>query len=322
MIPLPTPQQLRYLLALVEHQHFGRAAEACAVTQSTLSAGILALERQLDARLLDRDGGKHVAFTALGREIATRAQAALLGLEAVVEAADAARAPLSGILRLGVIPTIGPFLLPRLMPALRQGYPGLRLYLREDTTDRLVERLRDGRLDLLLLALPCGGAETVALARDAFVVALPSAHPLAARDSVPAAALQGERLLLLEDGHCLRDQALDVCGFARGEGPRRDPAEPEGFAATSLHTLVQMVAGGLGITLLPRIAVQAGIAAGTDLVLRPLAGAGGWRTLGLVWRPRSPRAAEYRALVPLMAQIAGQLPEPGGGNAGPSHQAH
>jgi LysR family hydrogen peroxide-inducible transcriptional activator len=308
MIPLPTPQQLRYLLALVEHQHFGRAAEACAVTQSTLSAGILALERQLDAHLLDRDGGKHVAFTALGREIAARARVALGSLEAIAEAAAAARAPLRGVLRFGVIPTIGPFLLPRLMPALRGAYPRLRLYLREDTTERLVERLRDGRLDLLLLALPCAcaGAETAALARDAFVVALPPGHVLAARDSVPAAALQSERLLLLEDGNCLRDQALDLCGFARGEGPPRDPAEPEGFAATSLHTLVQMVAGGLGVTLLPRIAVEAGIAAGTDLVLRPLAGAGGWRTLGLVWRPQSPRAADYRALVPLMAQVAGE----------------
>ena len=307
MTPLPTPQQLRYLLALAEHQHFGRAAAACAVTQSTLSAGILALERQLDARLLERDAGKRVVFTALGREIGGRARAALRALEAVAEAAAAARAPLSGALRLGVIPTIGPFLLPRLMPALRQSYPLLRLYLREDTTERLVARLNGGQLDLLLLALPCdcAGAETATLARDAFLAALPSGHGLAARDAVPAAALQTERLLLLEDGHCLRDQALDVCGFARGEGPPRDPAEPDGFAATSLHTLVQMVAGGLGITLLPRIAVQAGIAAGTDLVLRPLAGTGGWRTLGLVWRQRSPRADEYRALVPLMAQVAG-----------------
>jgi len=208
-------------------------------------------------------------------------------------------------LRFGVIPTIGPFLLPRLMPALRQGYPGLRLYLREDTTDRLVEQLHDGRLDLLLLALPCAGAETAAVARDAFVVALPPGHLLAARDAVPAAALQGERLLLLEDGHCLRDQALDVCGFVRGEGPRRDPATPDGFAATSLHTLVQMVAGGMGVTLLPGIAVAAGITAGTGLELRPLAGAGGWRTLGLVWRPESPRASEYRALATLMAKVAG-----------------
>jgi LysR family hydrogen peroxide-inducible transcriptional activator len=311
MTPLPSPQQLRYLLALAEHQHFSRAAEACAVTQSTLSAGILVLERQLDARLLERDAGKRVVFTALGREIASRARAALRSLEAVAEAAASARAPMSGALRLGVIPTIGPFLLPRLMPALRQSYPLLRLYLREDTTDRLVAQLNDGRLDLLLLALPCAsaGAETVKLARDAFFAALPSGHVLAGRDSVPAAALQTERLLLLEDGHCLRDHALEVCGFARGEGPPRDPAEPDGFAATSLHTLVQMVAGGLGVTLLPRIAVQAGIAAGVDLVLRPLAGAGGWRTLGLAWRAQSPRAGEYRALVPLMAQVAGPLQE-------------
>jgi LysR family hydrogen peroxide-inducible transcriptional activator len=306
MTPLPTPQQLRYLLALAEHQHFGRAAASCAVTQSTLSAGILALERQLDARLLDRDGGKRVVFTALGREIAGRAQDALAALQAIAETAGAARAPMSGALRLGIIPTVGPFLLPRLMPALRRAYPLLRLYLREDTTDRLVARLNDGRLDLLLLALPCAcaGAETVAVARDPFVVALPPGHGLACRDDIPAAALQTERLLLLDDGHCLRDQALDVCGFARGEGPLRDPADPDGFAATSLHTLVQMVAGGLGITLLPRIAVAAGLAADADILLRALAGAGGWRTLGLVWRPQAPRAAEYRALAPLLAQLA------------------
>ncbi len=311
MTPLPTPQQLRYLLALVEHQHFGRAAQACAVTQSTLSAGILALERQLDARLLDRDAGRHVVFTPLGRDIAARAREALRGLEAVAETAAAARAPMSGTLRLGVIPTIGPFLLPRLMPALRQAYPLLRLYLREDTTDRLIDGLNAGRLDLLLLALPCAssGADMVPFARDDFLAALPAGHLLAARAAVPANALRIERLLLLEDGHCLREQALDVCGFARGEGPERGPSEPDRFAATTLYTLVQMVAGGLGVTLLPRIAVQAGIVAGTDLVLRPLAGAGGWRTLGLAWRSRSPRAAEYRALVPLMARVAGQSTE-------------
>jgi LysR family hydrogen peroxide-inducible transcriptional activator len=306
MTPLPTAQQLRYLLSLIEHQHFGRAAAACAVTQSTLSAGILTFERQLDARLLDRDAGKRVVFTPLGREIAGRAREALAALHAVADAAAAARGPMSGALRFGVIPTIGPFLLPRLMPALRSAYPLLRLYLREDTTDRLVARLSEGQLDLLLLALPsaCAGAEAVPVTRDAFVVALPRGHVLAAREAIPAAALQSERLLLLEEGHCLRDQALEVCGFVRGEGPRRDPGEPDGFAATSLHTLVQMVAGGLGVTLLPRIAVEAGLAAGADVLLRPLAGVGGWRTLGLVWRPQAPRAAEYRALVPLMAQAA------------------
>ena len=293
MTPLPSPQQLRYLLALAELGHFGRAAEACAVTQSTLSAGILALERQLDAAILDRGAGKHVVFTALGEEIVARAGKALAALEALAEAASAAREPLSGPLRLGVIPTIGPFLLPRLMRALRGAFPNLRLFVREDVTKALVERLAGNRLDLLLVALPCdcGDAETLAISRDEFLVALPKGHRLAARARVPAAALAGERMLLLEDGHCLRDQALALCGIA---------GEQEGFAAASLHTLAQMVAGGLGVTLLPRMAVDAGIAAWADVELRPLTGSSAWRTIGLAWRPRSPRTDEYRALARLI----------------------
>lgn len=297
MNALPSPQQLRYLLALAELGHFGRAADACAVTQSTLSAGLLALERQLDAPILDRGAGKHVVFTALGEEIVARARKALAALEAVAEAASAARAPLSGPLRLGVIPTIGPFLLPRLMPVLRGAFPNLRLFVREDVTKALVDRLAANRLDLLLVALPCecGDAETLAISRDEFVVALPRGHRLAARARVPAAALAGERMLLLEDGHCMRDQALSLCG---GVG------EQEEFAATSLHTLAQMVAGGLGVTLLPRMAVDAGVAAWADVELRPLSGSSAWRMIGLAWRPRSPRADEYRALAPLIAQPA------------------
>ena len=248
MIVLPSPQQLRYLTALAESRHFGRAAHACAVTQSTLSAGILTLERQLDAAILDRSAGKHVVFTSLGLELVERASTALAALEAVAEAAAAARTPMSGPLRLGVIPTIGPFLLPRLMPVLRQGFPRLRLYLREDTTARLVDRLLTNRLDMLLLALPCdcGNADASPVARDEFLVALPQGHRLAAQALVPVAALAEERLLLMEDGHCLRDQALAVCGLLAGDRDSHD-----GFAATSLHTLVQMVSGGLGVTLLP-----------------------------------------------------------------------
>lgn len=293
MSPLPSPQQLRYLLALAELTHFGRAADACSVSQSTLSAGILALERQLDAPILDRTAGKHVVFTALGEEIVARSRKAMAALEAVAEAATAARAPLTGPLRLGVIPTVGPFLLPRLMPALRTAFPALRLFVREDTTRALVDRLATNRLDLLLVALPCdcSGAETLPVARDEFMVALPKGHRLATRTRIPAGALAHERMLLLEDGHCLRDQALALCGLE---------AEQEGFAATTLHTLVQMVAGGLGITLLPRMAIDAGVADNTDIVLRPLAAAGAWRTIGLAWRPNSPRAAEYKALAPLI----------------------
>jgi LysR family hydrogen peroxide-inducible transcriptional activator len=293
MTLLPSPQQLRYLVALAESRHFGRAAQACAVTQSTLSAGLLALERQLDCRILDRAAGRHVVFTPLGLDLVERARTALTSLESVTEAAMAAREPMGGPLRLGVIPTIGPFLLPTLVPALRVAFPRLRLYLREDTTANLVDRLSANRLDLLLLATPCdcGGADTVPVARDAFLIALPPEHRLAGEEQIPISELATERLLLLEDGHCLRDQALAVCGLLGG-----DRGDHDGFAATSLHTLVQMVAGGLGITLLPKLAVAAGITAGTGLVLRPLAGPGAWRTLGLAWRPNAPRAADYRAL--------------------------
>ncbi len=296
MNALPTPQQLRYLLALAEHQHFGRAASSCAVTQSTLSAGVLALERQLDAHLLDRSAGKRVVFTPLGQEILVRSRQAIGALEAVVETASVARAPMSGPLRLGVIPTIGPFLLPRLMPALRTAFPRLRLFLREDLTPRLVEGLGAGRLDVLLLALPCdcGTAETVSVTRDEFLLAVPADNPLAALKRVPASALAAERMLLLEEGHCLRDQALAACGMVQSDG----------FAATSLHTLVQMVAGGLGVTLLPKVAIEGGVTAGADVVLRPLEGRGAWRTLGLAWRPNAPRAADYRALVPVLMRAA------------------
>ena len=299
MTILPSPQQLRYLVALAETRHFGRAALLCAVTQSTLSAGILALERQLDAAILDRGTGRHVVFTQLGLDLVERARTALTALESVAETAASAREPMSGPLRLGVIPTIGPFLLPRLMPVLRTAFPRLRLFLREDTTARLVDRLETNRLDVLLLALPCdcGTADAVTVARDEFLVALPADHPLAGQAQVPVGALASERLLLLEEGHCLRDQALAVCGLLAGERGDQDS-----FAATSLHTLVQMVAGGLGITLLPRLALNAGIIDGTGLIVRPLAGAGGWRTLGLAWRPNAPRASDYRALAPHLAE--------------------
>ena len=298
MRPLPTPQQLRYLLALHETQHVGRAAQHCAVTQSTLSAGIIQLERQLDARILDREAGKNVVFTALGQDLVRYARGAMAALEAIADVADGARAPLGGPLRLGVIPTIGPFLLPRLMPALREQFPQLQLQLREELTFRLTEWLEEARIDAALLALPCacGGAATVPIGRDAFVAALPRDHPLTSLTRVPVAALARERLLLLEDGHCLRDQALAVCG-QHGLG-HADASEE--YAATSLHMLVQMVAGGMGVTLLPRLAVEGGITAGLPIELRPLSGAGAWRTIGLAWRPNAPRAAEYRALVPLV----------------------
>ncbi len=308
---LPSPQQLRYLLALADHGHFGRAAAACAVTQSTLSAGIIALERQLDAALLERSQVKRPIFTPLGLEVVARARGALASLAAVAETVAAARDPLTGPLRLGVIPTIGPFLLPQLMPTLRERFPRLKLWLREDQTEHLVEGLESGRLDLLLLALPCacGQAETLPIAADPFLAALPAGHRLAALETVPVAALVAEPLLLLEDGHCLREHALDACGLPKSMGPVGG-ASGEEFAATSLHTLVQMVASGLGVTLLPKLAVDSGVLNGTSVVVRPLVGANGTtppgRTLALAWRDRSPRAPEFRGLAPaIAAAIAG-----------------
>ena len=301
MKALPTLKQLRYLAALAEHHHFGQAAEACFVTQSTLSAGIAELETLLDATLVDRTK-RSVIFTPLGEETVARGRAILRAAEDLVSVTDAARSPLTGVLRLGVIPTIAPYLLPRMLPPLRAAYPELRLYLREDQTARLMERLAAGELDLLLLALPwaCGELEIRVLATDPFLAALPAGHPLAALDEVAAPGLAGENLLLLEDGHCMRDHALAACQLPGGR-PRGGQ-----FEATSLATLVQMVANGLGITLVPALAVASGLLAGTSLVTRPIraaaAGERAERDLALVWRKGSGRSPEYEVLAQFLAR--------------------
>jgi len=298
---LPSPQQLRYLATLAELRHFGRAARACRVTQSTLSAGVLALERQLRVALIDREVGRRLVFTPAGLRIAELGRAALESLDAIQQAADASRVPMAGPLRLGIIPSIAPFLLPGLLPELRARFPDLHLSLSEDLTERLVAKLAAGQLDLLLVAMPCAceGLETLALARDPLLLALPPGHRLLASPEVEIAALAGESMLLLEDGHCLREQALAVCrqdsgwaGLPRDQNPR--------FSASSLHTLVQMVQNGLGVTLLPRLAIESGLLAGTQIGVRPLASRAGWRTLGLAWRPRSARASDYRAFASLL----------------------
>jgi LysR family hydrogen peroxide-inducible transcriptional activator len=286
----PTLKQLRYLVALADSGHFGRAAETCAVTQSTLSAGIQELETLLDAALVDRTK-RRVVFTPLGSDIVARARRLLGEAEELVLAARAAREPLSGPLHLGVIPTIGPFLLPRVLPRLRRVHPNLKLYLKEDLTARLCAELAEGRLDVVLLALPyaCGNAETIDLFEDHFRLACPADSALGRKTRVPARALKDETVLLLEDGHCLRDHALAAC---------RLPRQPEGaaFAATSLHTLVQMVASGLGVTLLPEMAIDAGILKGTGLVARALEGERPFRRVGLAWRRGTARRAEFELL--------------------------
>jgi len=291
MINLPSLKQLRYLVVLSETKHFGKAADACSVTQSTLSAGIQELENQLDAKLVDRTKRK-VVLTPLGSVMAARARELIAQGEEMVLLARAASEPLAGPLNLGVIPTISPFLLPRVLRGLRRRWPKLKLFLREDLTDRLVQQLESGKLDLLLLALPieARAVETMPLFDDAFRFACREDHPLAKADIIPLPSLQGESLLLLEDGHCLRDHALDACQLPR-------PARRESVGATSLHTLVQMVDNGLGVTLLPELALSAGILRGTDVVSRPLGGAGNAapsRQIGLVWRRGTQRAKEFR----------------------------
>ena len=283
MKPTPTLRQLRYLVAVVERCHFGQAAAACNVSQSTLSASVQELEELLGAPLLERTK-RSVVPTALGRNVAERARGLLKGAEDLMDAGQAARDPLSGRLHLGVIPTISPFLLPRAMPRLRESFPKLQLYLREDQTARLLERLESGELDAVLLALPyaLGDLEVMNLGEDPFSIVYPAGH-------TPAANIADENLLLLEDGHCLRDQALAACEL---EGARRNAD----FNGTSLHTLAQMVANGLGVTLMPQMALDAGILRGLDVTVRPLTGAVPHRRIGLVWRRSSARTETFRAL--------------------------
>ena len=288
MIPLPSLQQLRFLAAIAEHRHFGRAAASCAVTQSTLSAGIQELEQRLGASLVERSR-KQLMLTPLGEEIVTRGRRLLSAAEDIVDLARGASEPLSGPLRLGVIPTIGPYLLPAIMRGLPKAFPKLRLFLREEQTAPLLEKLAGGELDLVLLALPydVGDAETLELGADPLFVALPPGHRLARGKRVAGEALGGENLLLMEDGHCLRSHSLEACRLV---GPGRN----EVFQGTSLRTVVQMAAGGLGLTLVPQMALATELPADGSLVAKPLAADALARRIALAWRRSSARKAEFR----------------------------
>jgi LysR family hydrogen peroxide-inducible transcriptional activator len=290
MMILPSVRHLRYLTALHDHGHFGRAAEACHVTQSTLSASIKELESVLQVTLVDRSK-RHVVLTPVGVETVERARKIVKEVEELVSYTTASREPLSGTLRMGAIPTVGPFLLPRVLTGLRETYDRLKLYLVEDITERLITSLHRGELDVVLLALPrdCGAVETVVLFEDPFVVALPRRHALAKMASIKPQHLLSEHLLLLKDGHCLRDHAL--AALRRLADQRL--AE---FEATSLPTLVQMVDNGLGTTLLPTLAIDAGLLRGTNLITRPLLNSELARKVGLVWRRGTGRREEFRLL--------------------------
>jgi LysR family hydrogen peroxide-inducible transcriptional activator len=289
----PSLRQLHYLKLLAEHGSFSRAAEAAHVTQPTLSAGIQELERALGAPVVDRGGrGAGVILTAAGEAAVAGARDVLARVEDLTHAARSAAQPLAGRFRLGVIPTVAPFLLPRALPRLRERFPALRLYLREDQTPKLIAALKSGALDAALIALPYDvrGLQTEPVSADALLAAAPADHPLARAEAVEAHDLQGEDLILLEDGHCLRDHALSACGI---EGPRG--GGEEAFAATSLHTLVQMVGSGLGVSLVPAMAVEAGLARAAGVAVRPLA-THAERQIVVAWRAGSARGAEARLL--------------------------
>jgi LysR family hydrogen peroxide-inducible transcriptional activator len=290
MIALPSFQQLRFLCALAERCHFGKAAESCAVTQSTLSGGIKELEARLGVALFERSH-RNVMLTPLGREIAAGAQRLLVAAEELVGMARNAQEPLSGPLRFGVIPTIGPYVLPSLLPHLNTVLPRLKLYVREDQTSVLLDKLAAGELDILLLAIPydLGDVETMEIAEDPIVVAMSQNHALTRRNTIDRDDLAGEQLLMMEDGHCLRSHALQACRIV-------DPVRNETFQATTLRTLVQMVAADLGITLMPQIAVDPELASTRNVVTRPLSPDRPFRTLVLAWRQTSSRSSEFRTL--------------------------
>lgn len=284
----PTLKQLRYLVALHKTDHFGRAAEACHVTQSTLSAGIQELENLLGAQLVERTK-RSVMFTALGNEVVRRAQGILNDVDDLTDLAEAAKDPMRGTVRMGVIPTIAPFLLPKIMPAIGEKLPHLQLHLREEKSADLCDLVRMGELDVVLYALPyeCGNVEEMPLFPDPFVAAYPKGE--APADVIRTEDLDESKLILLDEGHCLRDHALEACQLL-GRQARQE------LASTSLSTILPMVAAGHGITLLPGMAVDAGIANNAAVDIVTFADTVPTRMIGLIWRKTNPRAETFEAL--------------------------
>lgn len=284
----PTLKQLRYLVALHKTDHFGRAADACHVTQSTLSAGIQELENLLGAQLVERTK-RSVMFTTLGNEVVRRAQGILNDVDDLTDMAEAAKNPLSGTIRLGVIPTIAPYLLPKIMPVIGDELPDLHLHLREDKSSDLCDLLRAGDLDLVLYALPfeCGNVHEMPLFPDPFVAAYPRGE--APGHEISTDDLDEDKLLLLDEGHCLRDHALEACHLVGRRAGRE-------LANTSLSTILPMVAAGRGMTLLPGMAVDAGITSNLAVDIATFSDTIPTRMIGLIWRATNPRAPTFEAL--------------------------
>ena len=295
-------RDLKYLVALAEHKHFGRAAAACFVSQPTLSTQIRKLEEELGVPLVERAPRK-VMLTPAGREAAARARRIVAEAEQLKEAARRSRDPEAGTVRLGIFPTLGPYLLPHVIPRIRERFPQLELLLVEEKSDVLLTQLRHGQLDAALLALPVNDDQLHCqfLFEEPFVLAAPEGHPLTAHRSLSLEDLSEQRLLLLQDGHCLRDQALDVCHLAGA-------LEKSEFQATSLETLRQMVAANVGVTLLPVLAVKPPVARSPNIRLIPFEGKPlPNRRIAMVWRRSSATGAFLEQLAALFAQLPGHL---------------
>jgi LysR family hydrogen peroxide-inducible transcriptional activator len=291
-------KDLRYLVAVADTRHFGRAAAKCFVSQPTLSAQLKKLEDSLGVQLVERQP-KNVTLTEAGEQIVARARRILEASEEVVTLARAHRDPLAGRLRLALLPTVGPYLLPRVSQPIRKALPRLELRLYEYQTATMLEKIEAGEIDLGILALPVDveGLESGQLYTEPFVVAVPDQHRLARRESVRVNDLEGETLLLLEDGHCLRDQALEVCSHA-GLHEKQD------FRATSLETLRQMVATGAGVTLLPELASKGAYGNAKGVIIRPFARPAPVRHIGAVWRRTSARRAAIDAVCKIISEHA------------------
>jgi LysR family hydrogen peroxide-inducible transcriptional activator len=293
-----TFRQMRYFEALARHRHFGRAAEECAISQPALSMQIRDLEQLLGAQLVERRPND-VALTELGTEIARRAERLLAGADELVEFAHQRQGVLTGTLRFGLIPTLAPYLLPRLLPAVQSQYPELKLEVRETQTNMLLDELARGTLHVLMLALPVTDPEieTLPLFDDPFLLAVPASDPLPPKARVSARDVDQRQLILLEEGHCLRDQALAFCAFARNDSAT-------GLGATSLATVMQMVANGYGVTLVPQIAADVEARDPRVKVLR-FRDPQPRRSIGLAWRRTSPRNADFLALGQIVTQTLG-----------------
>lgn len=294
-------RDLSYLVALAEYRHFGRAAEASFVSQPTLSTQIRKLEDELGVALVERTPRK-VLLTETGREIARRARGVLSQIDEIRSIAQRTRDPESGTIRLGIFPTLGPYLLPHVIPHLRQRFPRLELLLREEKTEQVLHMLREGTLDAGILALPVhdDSLHTEFLFEEPFVLAVPGGHPLASRVSLRMEDLSDQDLLLLEDGHCLRDQALEVCHLA-GAG------EKSGFRATSLETLRQMVSANVGITLLPALAVKPPVAQSPNVQLVEFEAPAPSRRIAMLWRKSSAMTPFFEALAAVIRDLPADL---------------